>query len=145
MVTEFSPIQSLLGGALIGVASALYLWGLGRVMGVSGVLSALLPPWTVSAAFKQRLAFVAGVLVVPAVGLLSGWLVAIEPLTFDSGLLIIAGLLTGFGTVLGSGCTSGHGVCGMARLSYRSFLATLVFMASAIGTTFVARHLLEWI
>lgn len=139
-MTEFTPVSSTLGGLLIGLAAALLLLGSGRVAGVSGILGQALWP---SAAEERswRVAFLIGLpLGAALVSLVSGPLVvdiAAPPLT-----LVAAGLLVGFGTRLGNGCTSGHGVCGMARGSRRSIAATLTFMAVAALVVFVTRHLI---
>lgn len=138
--TEFTPIASLLGGGLIGVAAVMMMAATGRIAGVSGIASRLLPPYA-DAAFAGRLAFVLGLVATP----LFVWFAAGEApaITIDAGpgLLVVAGLLVGFGAVWGNGCTSGHGVCGLSRLSLRSLVATLTFMATAIATVFVMRHL----
>lgn len=135
---HFTPLPSLLGGALIG-ASALLLWlGLGRVAGISGILGAL--PAVPAAERPWRLAFLAGLVAAPA---LLALFVAVPQASAQPGAarLLVAGLLVGFGTRLGGGCTSGHGVCGLARLSPRSIAATAVFMAVAALTVFALRHL----
>ncbi|QNP39785.1 YeeE/YedE family protein [Lysobacter solisilvae (ex Woo and Kim 2020)] len=137
MPTEFTPVSALLGGALIGLAATLLYALLGRIAGISGI---------VNAAVEQRgergwrVAFLLG-LVIAA----TAWLAytGAPPRTgFGSGWLIAAGLLVGFGTRLGNGCTSGHGICGLARLSKRSLVAVLVFMGVAFATTYVLRHVL---
>lgn len=129
-------LQSLAGGALIGLASAGLLLVNGRIAGVSGILSnaiALRPGlW--------RWGFLAGLLAVGAALAARGWN-APPALTAQAPLgLAVAGLVVGFGTQLGNGCTSGHGVCGLSRLSLRSLVATVVFMAVAALTVFVTRH-----
>jgi len=131
-------LQSLGGGALIGAAAVLFLLLDGRIAGISGIVGSLLGPWTGQAA--TNVAFVLGLLLGPLLyWLLAGHLPAVR---IDAAwpLLMIGGLLVGFGTRLGSGCTSGHGVCGLARLSPRSIAAVGMFMATAIATTFVLRH-----
>ncbi len=137
--TEFTPIASLAGGALIGVATVLLMAFQGRIAGVSGIASRLFPPYTDSE-FIGRLAFVLGLIFAPIIYVyVTGQIPAqsIEPNGF---LLVVAGLLVGFGSVWGNGCTSGHGVCGLSRLSMRSLVATLAFMITAIITVFVLRH-----
>ncbi|MFI5319232.1 MAG: YeeE/YedE family protein [Myxococcota bacterium] len=140
MATPFTPLEGILGGALIGLASALLLVTDGRVAGVSGILSRALAPERGD--FAWRAAFLLGLplgatAVIRATHDLHGFAItASEP------LLIVGGLLVGFGTALGNGCTSGHGVCGIARGSRRSIAATCTFVASAVLTTFVFRHLL---
>ncbi|MEI8403049.1 MAG: YeeE/YedE family protein [Alcaligenaceae bacterium] len=140
--SHFTPWTALSGGLLLGLASALFILLNGRNLGISGILGGLIPPKPTDAFW--RLAFLAGLFSSP-------WVFkAIAPSTMltapriDAGvlLLIIAGLLVGLGTRYGSGCTSGHGVCGLARLSSRSLIATLAFMAAGFAVVFIARHLL---
>lgn len=135
-------LPALLGGLMIGAASVLLLIGLGRIAGISGITFGLMdrPNWT--AANLWRVGFVLGLV-------LAGWLwsnAAHQPMVpaRDSNvpLLLISGLLVGWGTSLGSGCTSGHGVCGLGRLSLRSLAAVLTFMATGAITVYVSRHLL---
>ena len=136
---HFTPWTSLAGGALIGAAAALLVLLNGRIAGISGIVGGLLRPQR--AELGWRLAFLCGLLVAPAVMLLLGH--AGTP-RFDSGFgtLAVAGLLVGVGTSYGSGCTSGHGVCGLSRLSPRSLVATVAFMAAGMVTVYVARHVL---
>jgi uncharacterized membrane protein YedE/YeeE len=139
-MANFTPLSALAGGALIGLAAALYVLGLGRVAGVSGILGNLLRPTAGEA--PAQLAFVAGLIAAP---LLMGAAGAPLPrLTIEASLpvLIAGGLLVGFGARLGGGCTSGHGVCGIARLSTRSLVATALFMAAGAAVVFVARHVI---
>ena len=139
VATSFTPIASLLGGALIGLSAVLLMWTTGRIAGVSGIAARLFPPYE-DRELAGRLAFVAGLIVAPVlVRLVTGGLPA-QTIGAGTPLLIVAGLLTGFGAVWGSGCTSGHGVCGIARLSARSIVATAIFMAAAIATVAVVRH-----
>ena len=135
----FTPLSALAGGALIGLASALLLLLNGRIAGISGILGGLFD--RASGETGWRLAFVIGLLVGPALWALGGTL---PPIRIEAGypLLISAGLLVGIGTRYASGCTSGHGVCGLSRLSPRSLVATLVFMGGGFATVFVVRHLL---
>jgi uncharacterized membrane protein YedE/YeeE len=138
METQFTPLLGALGGALIGGAAALLWLANGKIAGVSGILGRALAP--VRGDFAWRLAFLAGLplgasLVTLASGDLHGFVI-----TRRLPLLVLAGLLVGFGTALGSGCTSGHGVCGISRGSRRSLAATGVFMAAAVLTAFVVRH-----
>jgi uncharacterized membrane protein YedE/YeeE len=140
-MTEFTPLSSLIGGGLIGCAAVLLMATNGRVAGISGILSGMVPP-TSRKEWSVQLAFVAGLILAPlAYQVATG--VPISQ-TVSSNLLIMgtAGFLVGFGTVLGSGCTSGHGVCGLARLSRRSLAATATFLATAIVTVYVTRHLI---
>lgn len=136
---DFTPIPSLVGGALIGLAAAWLLWANGRIAGVSGVLFGLLAK---APDAGWRIAFLAGLV---AAGLVYG-LATPGPLParggFPLAFVALAGLLVGFGTRMGGGCTSGHGVCGLGRLSLRSLVAVMVFMAAGMAATFVMRHVL---
>jgi uncharacterized protein len=136
---HFTPWASLAGGACIGTATALLLLANGRLAGVSGILGGLLRPARGDAAW--RLAFLLGLFVAPLAWLAAG---AMPPAQIDHAppLLAVSGLLVGLGTRFGSGCTSGHGVCGIARLSPRSLVATACFLAAGIATVFVTRHVL---
>ena len=139
IATPFTPMASLLGGALIGLAAVLLMWTAGRIAGVSGIVARLFPPYE-DREFAGRLAFVAGLIAAPIlVRIVSGSLPA-QTIAAGTPVLIVAGLLTGFGAVWGSGCTSGHGVCGLSRLSLRSLVATITFMSAGIATLFVMRH-----
>jgi uncharacterized protein len=139
VATPFTPIASLLGGALIGLSAVLLMWTAGRIAGVSGIVARLFPPYE-DRQFAGRLAFVAGLVIAPIlVRLVTGNLPA-QTIGAATPLLIVAGLLTGFGAVWGSGCTSGHGVCGLSRLSVRSLVATITFMATGVATVFAMRH-----
>jgi len=137
-----SILLPLLGGALIGLSASLLLLANGRVAGVSGVVDSLLTP--VRGDVAWRVLFFGGLV---AGGLLLAWLhpgafaAPASPRTGGVSLLVVAGLLVGFGSRLGSGCTSGHGVCGISRGSVRSLVATLTFVATGVLTVFVARHL----
>ena len=136
-ITDFTPGTALLGGALIGLAAALLLLASGRIAGISGILGGALAGPGEDRGW--RLAFLIGLpLGAAVVSLVRGGL-AIS-VSASPGVLIAAGLLVGFGTQLGSGCTSGHGVCGIARASRRSLAATGVFMATGALTVFVVRH-----
>ncbi|HET7710206.1 MAG TPA: YeeE/YedE thiosulfate transporter family protein [Sphingomicrobium sp.] len=133
-----SPLAALSGGLLIGTATALFLLLNGRIAGVSGMAATALGMGGATPR-GQAAAFVIGL---PAGALLVAWLIRSPTVVVTSSpvLLIVAGLLVGFGTRLGSGCTSGHGVCGIARLSPRSLLATATFMAAGAITVFLLRH-----
>jgi len=135
----FTPVTALIGGALIGAAAAAFVVLNGRIAGVSGILGGLLRPARGDIAW--RAAFVAGLVAAP---LAYGVFAALPAIRVDTDIavLIAAGLLVGVGTRYGSGCTSGHGVCGISSLSLRSLVATLAFMAAGFATVFVARHLL---
>ncbi|WP_186511167.1 YeeE/YedE family protein [Caenimonas sedimenti] len=134
----FTPWSSLAGGALIGIAAAMLALLNGRIAGISGVLGGLLTP--VRGDIGWRVAFVAGLLVAPLLYLL---LAEVPRAQIDAGYvaLVLAGLLVGVGTRYGSGCTSGHGVCGLSRLSPRSLAATASFMGAGFLTVYVTRHL----
>ena len=136
---HFTPWDALAGGILIGLATALLLIANGRVAGISGILSGLLQPAKGDRAW--RLAFILGLLAAPAAYLLAGPFPR-PRIDVGWGALVLAGLLVGIGTRYGSGCTSGHGVCGLSRLSPRSLAATAAFMAGGFVTVFVTRHLL---
>ncbi|MGV3650513.1 MAG: YeeE/YedE family protein [Devosia sp.] len=139
-MTAFTPLASFVGGSLIGLAAVLLMAFHGRIAGMTGILTGILPP--VSADWGWRAAFLAGAVVAPlAVALLTGTTVGFES-PVPTPWLIVGGLIVGVGVYFGSGCTSGHGVCGIARLSPRSIAATLTFMATAIATVFVIRHVL---
>ncbi|MCK1275515.1 YeeE/YedE family protein [Bradyrhizobium sp. 61] len=139
IATPFTPMASLLGGALIGLSAVLLMWATGRIAGVSGIAARLFPPYE-DREFAGRLAFVAGLVAAPIlVRIVSGNL-PVQTIAAGTPVLIVAGLLTGFGAVWGSGCTSGHGVCGLSRLSLRSLVATITFMSAGIATVYVMRH-----
>lgn len=140
MTTEFTPASTLIGGALIGVSAALLMTIEGRIAGISGMLGRLLPPWSAADA-PSRLAFVLGLVAAPLTTLIATGHPIAQTVSDNLALMAVAGLLVGFGTAWGNGCTSGHGVCGLARLSVRSVVATAVFMTTALLTVFVARHL----
>jgi uncharacterized protein len=139
--THFTPWMSLAGGVLLGVASAVFILVNGRILGISGIVGGLLGPRAGDAGW--RVAFLLGMLAAPATFLLlapAGFLPA-PRIDAGYGALVAAGLLVGFGTQYGSGCTSGHGVCGLSRLSPRSLVATLAFMGMGFLTVFLVRHL----
>jgi uncharacterized membrane protein YedE/YeeE len=141
MVTEFTPLASLAGGVMIGLAATLLMLLLGRVMGATGILAGLLQP-SGSGEFAWRAALLAGMVTGPvavyaATGNMPVPQVPVSPL-----MLAIGGLIVGVGVTLGSGCTSGHGVCGMARLSPRSIAATATFMVVTFATVYVVRHVI---
>jgi uncharacterized membrane protein YedE/YeeE len=138
-MTNFTPLSALAGGALIGLSAALLMLASGRVAGISGIVGGLIGASRGESAW--RLAFLAGLVAGAGIAGLVGLAPAIE--IDESWLVVIGcGLLVGFGTRLGSGCTSGHGVCGIARLSRRSICATLLFMAAGAAIVFLVRHLL---
>lgn len=136
---HFTPWTSLAGGIIIGIAAALLILLNGRVAGISGMLGEMLRP---SATDKSwRVAFIAGLIVAP-LGYQLVHALPIVTINANFPLLIAAGLLVGIGTRYGGGCTSGHGVCGLSRLSMRSLVATIAFMASGFVTVFILRHVL---
>lgn len=137
---SFTPLASLVGGVMIGVAALLLMLAHGRVMGISGILGGLVVPADKSDV-RWRILFVLGVLAGPfAIMALTG--APVERTSLASGVTLpIAGFLVGLGTAIGAGCTSGHGICGLARLSPRSAVAVGTFMASAIITVYVVRHM----
>ena len=139
---NFTPWASLSGGILLGVASALFILLNGRVLGISGILGGLLPPKVGDAGW--RITFLLGMLAAPLVyGLLApAGFVQAPRIDAGSATIVAAGLLVGLGTRYGSGCTSGHGVCGLSRLSPRSLVATLAFMGAGFAMVFVVRHVL---
>ncbi|MFH0131846.1 YeeE/YedE family protein [Variovorax sp. VaC1] len=136
---HFTPLAATAGGVLIGVAAAMFVLLNGRIAGISGVLGGLLRPSKGDVAW--RAAFVLGLVGAPCVYLLFAVLPRPQ-IDAGYGALILAGLLVGIGTRYGSGCTSGHGVCGISRLSPRSLAATVTFMAAGFVTVFVVSHLL---
>jgi uncharacterized membrane protein YedE/YeeE len=140
-MTEFTPLASLLGGAMIGLSAVLLMLWEGRIAGISGIASRLLPPWR-DGALASRIGFVAGLVAAPLAMMLVTGSAPLQTVSSNVPLMVAAGLLVGFGSVWGNGCTSGHGVCGLSRLSTRSFVATGVFMAVAFVTVFVTRHLM---
>lgn len=135
----FTPYTALAGGALIGLAAAILVLCNGRIAGISGILGALLRPS--AGGIGWRLAFLAGLVGAPLVYALAA---SVPRPQIDAGwgTLVVAGLLVGLGTRYGAGCTSGHGVCGLSRLSPRSLVATLAFMGAGFATVYVIRHLL---
>lgn len=141
MIENFTPVSGAIGGILIGIAATLLLAGSGRIAGISGIAGGLLARVPGDSAW--RLLFLLGLVLGAGVY----QLITAAPLEvhidISAPLLITAGFLVGFGTRLGGGCTSGHGVCGIARFSARSIVATIVFIGVAMATTFVLRHLLS--
>jgi uncharacterized protein len=137
--THFTPYSALIGGLIIGFAASLFLLLNGRIAGISGILGGLLQAPRSNAAW--RIAFLAGLVLAPMAYQLFA---ALPEARIDASTagLIIAGLLVGLGTQYGAGCTSGHGVCGLSRLSLRSLVATLSFMVAGFITVFVLRHLM---
>ncbi len=141
METAFTPWSSLGGGILIGVAATLLMLVLGRIMGATGILTGLVAP-TSGAEFAWRGAVLLGMVSGPLAFLaLTGRMPAVD-VPVSPTMLVVGGLLVGVGATFGSGCTSGHGVCGMARLSPRSIVATLTFMGATFATVYTLRHLI---
>ena len=140
MIENFTPVSGLIGGLLIGLAATLLLLLNGRLSGISGIVGGLLVSKSSDAGW--RLAFVAGLLVGALAYMLATGGALLLEMQAPLPVLVAAGLLVGFGTRLGSGCTSGHGICGIARLSRRSIVATSVFFVVAILTVFLTHHVL---
>jgi uncharacterized membrane protein YedE/YeeE len=139
--TAFTPLQSVGGGALIGLAAVLLMATMGRVMGATGILAGLIQP-TGFSDWSWRAATVAGMISGPlVVMLITGQFPEVQ-VPISTTMLIIGGFIVGIGVTFGAGCTSGHGVCGMARLSPRSIAATLTFMLTTAITVYVIRHVL---
>ena len=136
---HFTPWAALMGGLILGLATAAFVLLHGRILGISGILGGLLPPRGNDTAW--RVAFALGLLAAP---LLYRLTVGMPEVRIDAswGMVVLAGLLVGVGTRYGSGCTSGHGVCGLSRLSPRSLVATLAFMGAGFATVYAIRHLL---
>jgi uncharacterized protein len=139
-MTNFTPLSAAIGGALIGLSAVLLMALTGRIAGISGIFGRLLNPAGNDKGW--RVAFIAGLILAPVLG---GWIGHAMPtpqLPSSWTVIIAGGLLVGFGARLGGGCTSGHGICGVARLSVRSIAATAIFMLTAIATVAVTRHVL---
>jgi uncharacterized membrane protein YedE/YeeE len=137
-MASFTPISAAVGGALIGLATALLMLIAGRIAGISGILGAVLGLG--SGDRSWRVAFIAGLILAPVTAMLAGYPVARPTLPGNWTLIVVAGLLVGFGARLGGGCTSGHGVCGIARLSKRSILATIIFIGVAMAVVALMRR-----
>ncbi|PSJ63115.1 YeeE/YedE family protein [Pseudaminobacter soli (ex Li et al. 2025)] len=140
-MTEFTPVASTIGGVLIGLSAVLLMAWEGRIAGISGIAGRLLPPY-LDGAFLSRLAFVLGLVGAPLLYTVATGHGVFQSVSSNLPLMVVAGLLVGFGSVYGNGCTSGHSVCGLSRLSVRSLVATLTFMATAFVTVFIVRHIL---
>ena len=140
METEFTPLSSLIGGMLIGFSAVILLITNGRIAGISGIVSRILPPSIHRSELPQGLLFVGGlILAIPTWYFIDGGM----PINFVSNnylVLSMAGLLVGFGAVFGNGCTSGHGVCGISRVSKRSIVATCIFMTTSFITVLLIKH-----
>lgn len=140
-MTEFTPWASLFGGALIGLSSVLLMAWEGRIAGISGIAGRLLPPYR-DKAFLSRFGFVIGLVAAPLLMMGASGEPVQQVVSANLPLMAAAGLIVGYGSTYGNGCTSGHGVCGLSRLSKRSFVATGVFMATAIVTVYLVRHVI---
>jgi uncharacterized membrane protein YedE/YeeE len=139
-MSNFTPISALIGGALIGLSALILVLLDGRIAGIAGIVGRL--GYLRTGDIAWRVAFILGLIAAPALyALAGGRLPDVTPLA-SPGVILAGGLLVGFGTRLGNGCTSGHGVCGIARFSPRSLVATAIFMAVGIATVFVTRHVL---
>ena len=139
-MANFTPISAAIGGALIGLAAVLLMVFNGRIAGIAGITGGLVNPKTDDRLW--RLAFIVGLIAAPVAAALVGHAVPMPQLPMSMIVIAVAGLLVGFGTRLGNGCTSGHGICGIARLSPRSIAATLVFMVAAMIVVALMRHVI---
>ena len=142
MQTEFTPLLSLLGGGLIGASAVLLMATNGRISGISGILSRILPPNGASQGVSPSLIFVIGLLLSAPIWVLVYGQSPVQTVSDNLPLLGAAGILVGFGSVLGNGCTSGHGVCGISRLSGRSIVASVTFMSTAFIAVLLLRHVI---
>ena len=139
-MAQFTPLSAAIGGALIGLSAVLLMLLTGRIAGISGIFSGLL---NLRSEDKDwRIAFIAGLILAPVIAGAIGYGMAPPKLPANWTVLVAAGLLVGFGTRLGGGCTSGHGICGIGRLSLRSIAATIVFMATAVITVAIRHHVM---
>lgn len=138
-MTEFTPLMSFAGGLLIGLAAVLLMLTWGRIAGMTAIIGGILPP--LGSDWSWKAAFLAGAILAPLALSMAGYTVDYA-VPVSTTALIVGGLIAGIGVTFGSGCTSGHGICGMARLSRRSIAATVTFMAFAILTVFIIRHIL---
>ena len=139
-MANFTPISAAIGGALIGLSAALLMLFNGRIAGITGLFAGLIDPLATDRGW--RAAFIVGLIVAPLSAALLGYTIPVPRLPTSFVTLAVAGVLVGFGTRLSNGCTSGHGICGIARLSPRSLAATAVFMAAAIIVVAVSRHVI---
>ncbi len=139
-MANFTPLSAAIGGALIGLSAVLLMLLTGRVAGISGIFGGFLAFGTSDKGW--RVAFMAGLILAPLIAITFGYTVPPPEMPANWLVIIAAGLLVGFGTRLGGGCTSGHGICGIARLSIRSIAATVIFMIAAIVVVALTRHVL---
>jgi uncharacterized protein len=138
-MANFTPLSAAIGGALIGLASALLMLTIGRIAGIAGIFGETLLGGSDR---SWRIAFIAGLIAAPVLAMLAGASVPAPQMPTSWLVIVAAGLIVGFGTRLGGGCTSGHGICGIARISPRSITATLIFMVTAMIVVFVTRHVI---
>ena len=139
-MANFTPVSAAIGGALIGLSAVLLMLSTGQIAGISGIFSGLLNVRGEDRGW--RIAFLAGLILAPVIAGLIGYGMSPPKLPSNWVVIVVAGLLVGFGTRLGGGCTSGHGICGIARLSPRSIAATVVFVVTAVITVVITRHVL---
>jgi uncharacterized membrane protein YedE/YeeE len=139
-MANFTPLSAAIGGALIGLATLMLMLLAGRVAGVAGITAGILGIGSVDRGW--RLAFIAGLILAPIAAMLAGYAVPMPQMPASWMVIVAAGLLVGFGARLGSGCTSGHGICGFSRFSKRSIVATMIFMGTAVVTVALMRHLI---
>lgn len=141
MTTDFTPFASSIGGAILGVSAVLLMATHGRIAGISGIAVRMFPPYLEDGSVG-RIAFILGLVAAPMAYALAAGELPASIIAASTAVLVVGGLLVGFGSVWGNGCTSGHGVCGLSRLSKRSFVAVLTFMATAAITVFITRHVI---
>jgi len=139
IASTFDPVPALIGGVVIGIAATMMMWLNGRIAGISGILGGLLPPGSDA---MWRLAFVIGLIGGGLIFANAGGDLSAIRIEANTPMLIVAGLLVGYGTRLGSGCTSGHGVCGIGRMAPRGIVSTLVYIATAAVTVFITHHVI---
>ena len=137
-MANFTPLSAAIGGALIGLSAVMLMLLAGRVAGISGIAAGLLGIGSIDRGW--RVAFIAGLILAPVAAMLAGYAVPVPQMPASWVVIVAAGLLVGFGARLGGGCTSGHGICGIARLSKRSIAATMIFMGTAVVTVALMRH-----
>jgi uncharacterized protein len=137
-MANFTPLSAAIGGALIGLSAVMLMLLAGRVAGISGIAAGILGIGSIDRGW--RVAFIAGLILAPIAALLAGYAVPVPQMPASWFIVITAGLLVGFGARLGGGCTSGHGICGIARVSKRSIAATMIFMGTAVVTVALMRH-----
>ena len=139
-MTNFTPLSAAIGGALIGLAAVMLMLLAGRVAGIAGITAGILGIGSIDRAW--RIAFIAGLILAPIAAMLAGYAVPIPQMPASWVVIVASGPLVGFGTRLGSGCTSGHGICGFSRLSKRSIAATAIFIGTAVVTVALMRHVI---